>query len=132
MARPILEVHDLCLFSGTTTAFRDVNFTVEAGRVLCVLGGEGAGKSQLLRCIGLDFPPSSGAIVLRGVDVTGAGSERRRQLRARTIELVHPPAPVGEPDRTVPGTRTGVLLGAGSGPPRRWPGCARGSRSPRP
>jgi ABC-type glutathione transport system ATPase component len=106
----------LCVVSGATTACRDINFTVEAGRVLCVLGGEGAGKSQLLRCIGLDFPPSSGAIVLSGVDVTGASSERRRQLRARTIELVHPPAPAGERDSTVPGTRTGMLLQASSGP----------------
>jgi ABC-type glutathione transport system ATPase component len=116
VARPVLEVRDLCVVSGTTTACRDINFAVEAGRVLCVLGGEGAGKSQLLRCIGLDFPPSSGAILLRGSDVTGATSERRRQLRARTIELVHPPAPAGERDSTVPGTRTGVLLQASSGP----------------
>lgn len=116
MARPVLEVRDLCVVSGTTTACRDINFAVEAGRVLCVLGGEGAGKSQLLRCIGLDFPPSSGAILLRGSDVTGATNERRRQLRARTIELVHPPAPAGERDSTVPGTRTGVLLQASSGP----------------
>ena len=86
---------------------------MEAGQVLAVLGGEGAGKSQLLRCIGLDFPPSSGAIVVQGVDVTGATSERRRQLRARSIELVHPPAPAGEPDLTVPGSRAGLLIQAG-------------------
>jgi ABC-type glutathione transport system ATPase component len=116
VARPILEVRDLCVVSETTTACRDISFAVEAGRVLCILGGQGAGKSQLLRCIGLDFAPSSGSIVLRGVDVTGATSERRRQLRARSIELVHPPAPAGERDSTVPGTRTGVLLQASSGP----------------
>ncbi|HVC70491.1 MAG TPA: ATP-binding cassette domain-containing protein [Acidimicrobiales bacterium] len=116
MARPILEVRDLCVVSGSTTACRDINFTVHAGEVLGILGAEGAGKSQLLRCIGLDFPPSSGTIFLRGSDVTGASSQRRRQLRARTIELVHPPAPAGQPDSTVPGTRTGVLLGASSGP----------------
>jgi ABC-type glutathione transport system ATPase component len=102
--------------SGPSAACRDITFGVEAGRVLCVLGGEGAGKSQLLRCIGLDFPPSAGSIFLRGIDVTGAGRERRRQLRARSIELVHPPAPAGEPDATVPGTRTGMLLQASSGP----------------
>ncbi|HEY7948564.1 MAG TPA: ATP-binding cassette domain-containing protein [Acidimicrobiales bacterium] len=116
MARPVLEVRDLCVVSDTTTAFRDINFAVEAGRVLCVLGAEGAGKSQLLRCIGLDFPPSSGAILLRGTDVTGVSSERRRQLRAAAIELVHPPAPAGVRDKTVPGARTGVLLQASSGP----------------
>lgn len=116
MARPILEVRDLCVGRGPTAACRDISFAVQGGRVLCVLGGPGAGKSQLLRCVGLDFPPSSGAVLLRGVDVTGATGERRRQLRARSIELVHPPAPAGERDSTVPGTRTGLLLQARSGP----------------
>ena len=74
---------------------------------------KGPGKSQLLRCIGLDFPPASGSVLVQGVDVTGASSERRRQLRARSIELVHPPAPDGVRDLTVPGTRAGVLIQAG-------------------
>jgi ABC-type glutathione transport system ATPase component len=101
--------------SGETAACRDISFAVEAGRVLCILGGEGAGKSQLLRCIGLDFAPASGSIHVQGVDVTGATSERRRQLRARSIELVHPPAPAGVRDLTVPGTRAGLLIQAGPG-----------------
>jgi len=113
VARPVLEVRDLYVGSGETAACRDISFTVEAGQVLCLLGGEGAGKSQLLRCIGLDFAPVSGSVLVRGVDVTGATSERRRQLRARSIELVHPPAPAGVRDLTVPGTRTGLLLQAG-------------------
>jgi ABC-type glutathione transport system ATPase component len=115
VARPVLEVRDLCVGSGETAACRDISFAVEAGRVLCILGGEGAGKSQLLRCIGLDFAPVSGSIHVQGVAITGATSERRRQLRARSIELVHPPAPAGERDLTVPGTRAGLLIQAGPG-----------------
>jgi ABC-type multidrug transport system ATPase subunit len=115
VARPVLEVRHVCVDSGETAACRDISFAVEAGQVLCVLGGEGAGKSQLMRCIGLDFPPTSGSILVQGVDVTGATSERRRQLRARSIELVHPPAPAGVRDLTVPGSRAGVLLQAGPG-----------------
>ena len=113
MARPVLEVRRLSVDSGGTAACRDISFAVEAGKVLCVLGGEGAGKSQLLRCVGLDFPPVTGSVLVQGVDVTGATSERRRQLRARSIELVHPPAPAGVRDLTVPGTRAGLLIQAG-------------------
>ncbi len=113
MARPALEVRELCVGSGDAAACRDINFAVGAGQVLGILGGEGAGKSQLLRCIGLDFPPLSGSVLVQGVDVTGATSERRRQLRARSIELVHPPAPDGVRDLTVPGTRAGVLIPSG-------------------
>ena len=115
MPRPVLEVRDLCVGSGETAACRDISFAVEPGQFLGLLGGEGAGKSQLLRCIGLDFPPASGSISVQGIDVTGASSERRRQLRARSIELVHPPAPAGERDLTVPGTRAGMLIPAGRG-----------------
>jgi ABC-type glutathione transport system ATPase component len=113
VARPVLEVRDLCVGSGETAACRDISFAVEAGKVLCLLGGEGAGKSQLLRCIGLDFAPVSGSIHVQGIDITGATSERRRQLRARSIELVHPPAPDGVRDLTVPGSRAGLLIPAG-------------------
>ena len=115
MARPVLEVRNLCVSSGDTAALSDISFAVEAGQVLCVLGAEGAGKSQLLRCIGLDFAPLSGSVLVQGVDVTGATSERRRQLRARSIELVHPPAPDGVRDLTVPGTRASLLIQAGPG-----------------
>jgi len=115
VARPVLEVRDLCVGSDDAAAVRDISFAVEAGHVLCILGGEGAGKSQLLRCIGLDFAPASGSILVQGVDVTGATSERRRQLRARSIELVHPPAPDGVRDLTVPGTRAGLLIASGTG-----------------
>lgn len=115
MTRPVLEVRELCVGSGNTAACRDISFAVEAGRTLAILGSEGAGKSQLLRCIGLDFAPVSGSVVIQGVDVTGATSERRRQLRARSIELVHPPAPDGVRDQTVPGSRAGLLIQAGQG-----------------
>jgi ABC-type glutathione transport system ATPase component len=115
VTRPVLEVRELCVGSGNTAACRDISFAVEAGRTLAILGSEGAGKSQLLRCIGLDFAPVSGSVVIQGVDVTGATSERRRQLRARSIELVHPPAPDGVRDQTVPGSRAGLLIQAGQG-----------------
>lgn len=110
MARPILEVRDLCIGVGPEARGRGVSLAVGPGEVAAVLGRPGAGKSRLLRCIGLDFAPSSGAVLLNGVDVTGVTGQPRRELRSRSIELVHPPAPDGEPDDTVPGARSGVLL----------------------
>ena len=109
MTRTILDVQDLWVGVGPDAACQGVSLTVRAGEVVAVLGGPGAGKSQLLRCIGLDFAPSSGAVLLRGVDVAGATGQQRRELRSRSIELVHPPAPHGEPDTTIPGARSGVL-----------------------
>jgi len=49
---------------------------------------------------------------VNGADVTGLVGERRREVRARSIELVHPPAPKGVRDFTVPDVRAGLLLAA--------------------
>lgn len=110
MPKPVLEVRELWIGEGPAAACRGVNLATHSGEVVCVLGGEGAGKSQLLRCIGLDFAPSSGKVILKGIEVSGLRSDRRRELRARSIELVHPPAPEGTPDHTVPGARNGLVM----------------------
>jgi ABC-type glutathione transport system ATPase component len=92
MVRPILEVRHLWVGEGAGASVRNVSFTVAPGELLAVAGHPGAGKSSLLRCIGLDFPPSSGAVLLGGADVARCSPEERRHLRGRRIELVHPPA----------------------------------------
>ncbi|MHB8681205.1 MAG: ATP-binding cassette domain-containing protein [Acidimicrobiales bacterium] len=112
MARAVLEVRGLWVGDGPDADVRDVGFRVGPGRVTGILGGPASGKSRLLRCIGLDYPPTAGEILLRGSSISGAAPERRRELRARQLELVHPPAPFGAPDPTVGTPRAGVLLGA--------------------
>ena len=112
MARPVLEVRGLCVERDGFARLRAVSFEASVGETVVVVGSEGAGKSTLLRCVGLDFAPRSGQVLLHGVDVTGASSDTRRQLRSRAIELVHPPAPHGVADRTVPTERAGILLGS--------------------
>lgn len=116
MTRTVLELRRISVVRDGVSVLRDVSFEAAPRQVVVVLGEEGAGKSTLLRCIGLDFAPSSGRVLLDGVDVTGSSGEARRQLRSRRIELVHPPAPDGVVDRTVPRERSGMVLGgAGSG-----------------
>jgi ABC-type glutathione transport system ATPase component len=110
--RPSLEVRDLWAGEPDAPTVRGVDLAVPAGVVMAVLGGAGAGKSRLLRCIGLDFAPLSGSILLHGVDIAGVAADRRRRLRTDAIELVHPPAPSDMADPTVPGPSGGVVLGA--------------------
>src|SRR5579872_5781462 len=64
MARAILEVRDLWVGDGPGAAVQGVDFVVGPGQVLGILGGPDAGKSRLLRCVGLDFPPTRGAVFL--------------------------------------------------------------------
>lgn len=112
MSRAILEVKDVWVGDGPGAAVQGVSFSVGPGEVIGILGAPEAGKSRLLRCIGLDYPPTRGAVFLRGEQVSGASPERRRQLRSGAIELVHPPAPAGVRDETIPVRPSGVLLAA--------------------
>lgn len=106
MVKPILEVRELWVGEGAGASVQAVSFTVEPGELLAVAGDAGAGKSRLLRCVGLDFPPSGGSVLLGGIDVTRASPDQRRRLRAGRIELVHPPT-ADDPGRAERAGRAG-------------------------
>ena len=48
---PIIEIKNLYKYFGAVEALRGVDLTVEAGKVIVVVGPSGSGKSTLLRCI---------------------------------------------------------------------------------
>jgi ABC-type branched-subunit amino acid transport system ATPase component len=58
----------------------DVNFTVDDGEMVALLGTNGAGKSTLLRVISGLGIPSRGSVHFRGTDVTYVDAERRLSL----------------------------------------------------
>ena len=45
---------------GSHEILRDIDFSVHAGDVTCIIGASGSGKSTLLRCINLLETPTSG------------------------------------------------------------------------
>ncbi len=71
-----LTVRELSVRIGQQSILSDVSFTVPNNSVLAVLGPSGSGKSTLLRAIA-GFVPSTGGIVLGGVDVAAIPSHRR-------------------------------------------------------
>ena len=91
MTTPSLEVRNLWVGDGAGATVRGVSFAANPGEVIGITGGAGAGKSRLLRCLGLDYLPSAGAIIIGGIDVARCGTDQRRQLRTTHVELVHPP-----------------------------------------
>ena len=69
MSEPVIEVHHLSKSFGTHVVLRDVDFTVNAGDVTCIIGASGSGKSTLLRCINLLEEADSGHIWFDGQDL---------------------------------------------------------------
>jgi len=66
----------------------EVNFTVEAGDSLAILGASGSGKSTLLGLLaGLDAP-SSGTVHLDGTDIFSFDEDGRARLRGRLAGFV--------------------------------------------
>lgn len=55
--------------NGTLQVLRDISFTIEQGDICGVIGMSGAGKSTMLRLIGLLDTPTSGQILVRGTDI---------------------------------------------------------------
>src|SRR5690606_12135699 len=62
----MLTVTDAILHYGAAQALRGVSLTAEAGRITCVLGRNGVGKTSLLKAVVGQHPLSSGSICLDG------------------------------------------------------------------
>ncbi len=70
------------------TILHQVSFTVEAGQSLAILGASGSGKSTLLGLLaGLD-EPSSGSVLLNGIDLFALDEDGRAKLRGELAGFV--------------------------------------------
>ncbi|MER2107247.1 MAG: amino acid ABC transporter ATP-binding protein [Solibacillus sp.] len=65
----IIEIKHLSKSFGNHEVLRDVNFNVQKGEVVCLIGSSGSGKSTLLRCVNLLERPSGGDIIYKGDNI---------------------------------------------------------------
>ncbi|MHC4418440.1 MAG: ABC transporter ATP-binding protein [Planctomycetota bacterium] len=78
----VIRVENLTAGYGDVAIIENINFEVQIGEVLIILGGSGCGKSTLLKhMIGL-LPPVSGKVFIEGNDIVSAqGQDRINILR---------------------------------------------------
>ena len=75
----MLEVKNVDLYYGAAQALRNVSINAEAGKITCLIGRNGVGKSSLLRAIVGNHPVSSGSISWQGMPLgRSAPHERAR------------------------------------------------------
>jgi polar amino acid transport system ATP-binding protein len=65
-----IDVQDLHKYFGDNEVLKGIDFHVDNGQVVCVVGPSGSGKSTLLRCVNRLEEPTSGKIVVEGIDIT--------------------------------------------------------------
>lgn len=69
-------------------ALREVTFSAASGDFVSIVGPSGSGKSTLLSVLGAMNPPTSGRLLLDGIDVYALSQERQADLRREYIGFV--------------------------------------------
>lgn len=100
MANKILEVLDVskCYGGGRkgrrgheesmTRALDHVNFYVEEGEFIAIMGPSGSGKSTLLNCLATIDVPTNGRIVIGGKDVVGLHARELARFRREELGFI--------------------------------------------
>ena len=78
----ILDIRHLSKSFGSHQVLRDIDFSVNKGDVISIIGASGSGKSTLLRCLNLLETPTSGEIFFHDTDVLG-GNIKPHEYRAK-------------------------------------------------
>lgn len=65
----IIEIQHLSKIFGTNEVLKDIDFSVNKGEVVCIIGSSGSGKSTLLRCVNLLEKPSGGQVIYKGENI---------------------------------------------------------------
>lgn len=73
----MLDVKSIDVFYGASRALSEVSVTSEAGKVTCVLGRNGVGKTSLIKAIAGLQPTASGVIMFDGEDITKLSTAER-------------------------------------------------------
>jgi lipoprotein-releasing system ATP-binding protein len=89
----ILSATNLCksYVSGKlkTPVLHEINFSLQAGEIIALVGASGSGKSTLLHCLGTLDQPSSGQVSLMGQDPFALNENARGQLRNQHLGFVY-------------------------------------------
>ncbi|MDD7301188.1 MAG: ABC transporter ATP-binding protein [Eubacteriales bacterium] len=72
----MLEIHDLKVSYGGIEAVKGVTLTVPEGKIVTLIGANGAGKSTILKTVSGIVRPKTGRILYNGEDITGKSPDK--------------------------------------------------------
>ena len=88
----VVETRDLCkTYGGGETrveALRHVNLEISRSEIVAIMGPSGSGKSTLLSILGAVDTPSSGKVLLQGVDLANLDDTERTLIRRRWLGFI--------------------------------------------
>lgn len=86
----ILEVENLYKSFGQTQVLKGINFSLEQGQALAIIGASGSGKTTLLRCLNFLERPDQGVIRINGKVLFDAGdpaTQREVEIRKKRLNF---------------------------------------------
>ena len=87
-----IELHDLKKIYGkgdrAVHAVDGVNLSIDNGEFISIVGRSGSGKTTTLDCLGLLLRPTSGKIIIDGVDTSTLSNGKRAEFRSRKIGFI--------------------------------------------
>jgi ABC-2 type transport system ATP-binding protein len=76
----VIEIRELYKYYGDRRAVGPVSASIESGEIVGLLGLNGAGKTTTLRVLACDLLPTSGTVLVEGVDVVERPDEVRQKI----------------------------------------------------
>lgn len=86
--KTILEVKNLCKSFEDTQVLNDINFKVDEGEFLAIMGQSGCGKSTLLYGISGMDRPTSGMVLFCGKDISKLDDEKISKIRLKQMGFI--------------------------------------------
>ena len=84
----VLEVNGIFKRFGKTEVLNGIDFSMEKGEVLAIIGSSGSGKTTLLRCLNFLETPDAGTMVLDGEELYNASCKYSdRDIRAKRLHF---------------------------------------------
>ncbi len=84
----MIKAKNLVKKYGTTCALKEVSFNIEKGEWVNIMGPSGSGKTTLLNMIGCLDTPTSGSLLVNGMETTKLSQNERTKFRRENIGLV--------------------------------------------
>lgn len=78
----IISARHISKSFGTHEVLKDIDFSIEKGEVVCIIGSSGSGKSTLLRCLNLLETPTGGSTYFGDVEI-GGSQKKINQYRSK-------------------------------------------------
>jgi putative ABC transport system ATP-binding protein len=84
----LLELKDICKVYGNLKALQNIDLSVRQGEWLAIMGPSGSGKTTMMNIIGCMDKPSSGSVILDGVNISKESARSLTAIRRDKIGLI--------------------------------------------